>query len=41
MYLEYLKYYFMKVAYTVLLLDMGMAGIAAQMWLEKTNNESD
>jgi len=39
--LEYLKYNFIKVVYTILLLDMGMGGIAAQMWLEKTNNETD
>jgi len=39
--LEYLKYYFIKVVYTVLLFDMGMAGVAAQMWLKKTNSESD
>jgi len=39
--LAYLKYNLIKVVYTVLLLDMGMAGIAAQMWLEKIDDKSN
>jgi hypothetical protein len=39
--LVYLKYNLMKAVYTIILLDMGMAGIAAQIWLDKIDDNSN